>query len=74
MNYVKNLPNPSTTAVYRNATDGSRRGILFVGPYYLRYQLEGVDTQCGISGATRSFTTGESSGPECNVAVPDPAL
>lgn len=73
-NYVKNLPNPSTTAVYRNATDGSRRGILFVSPNNLRYQLEGVDTQCGINGATRAFTAGESSGPECNVTVPDPAL
>jgi prepilin-type N-terminal cleavage/methylation domain-containing protein len=72
-NYVSSLPMPSTTRVYRNATDGYRAGILFVNPYNLRYQLEGVNTQCGISGATRTFTAGESSGPECNVTVPDPA-
>jgi general secretion pathway protein G len=74
LNYTKNLPSPSAANVYRNATDGYRRGILFVTPYYLRYQLEGVDTQCGIPGATRAFTVGESAGPECNVAVPDPVL
>lgn len=74
MNYANNLPNPSTARVYRNATDGSRAGILFVSPNNLRYQLEGVDTQCGIPGATRGFTAGESAGPECNVTVPDPAL
>ena len=74
MNYAKNLPSPSTARVYRNATDGYRAGILFVNPYYLRYQLEGVDTQCGITGATRAFSVGESTGPECNVIVPDPTL
>lgn len=74
LNYVKNLPSPSTARVYRNATDDYRAGILFVSPYNLRYQLEGVDTQCGINGATRAFTVGESTGPECNVTVPDPAL
>lgn len=74
LTYVNSLPNPSTARVYRNATDGHRSGILFVSPYHLRYQLEGVSTQCGIPGATRAFTTGESSGPECNVTVPDPAL
>jgi prepilin-type N-terminal cleavage/methylation domain-containing protein len=74
MNYTKNLPSPSTAGVYRNATDGSRRGILFVSPNNLRYQLEGVDTLCGVPGATRAFTAGESAGPECNVTVPDPAL
>lgn len=74
LNYVKNLPSPSTARVYRNATDGYRSGILFVTPYNLRYQLEGVNTQCGITGATRGFTVGESAGPECNVTVPDPAL
>ncbi len=73
-NYVKNLPSPSTARVYRNATDGYRAGILFVNPNNLRYQLEGVDTQCGLNGATRAFTTGESTGPECNITVPDPAL
>lgn len=74
LNYAKNLPSPSTARVYRNTTDGSRAGILFVSPNNLRYQLEGVDTQCGLPGATRSFTTGESAGPECNITVPDPAL
>lgn len=74
LNYAKTLPSPSTARVYRNATDGSRSGILFVTPYYLRYQLEGADTQCGIPGATRAFTAGESTGPECNIAVPDPAI
>ena len=73
-NYVKNLPSPSTARVYRNSTDGYRAGILFVSPYYLRYQLEGANTECGINGATRAFTAGQSTGPECNVAVPDPAL
>ena len=74
LNYAKSLPNPSTAAVYRNATDGSRRGILFVSPNNLRYQLEGVNTDCGLPGATRAFTAGESAGPECNITVPDPAL
>lgn len=74
LNYANSLPNPSTTKVYRNSTDGSRSGILFVSPYYLRYQLEGTDTQCGIPGATRTFSAGVSAGPECNIAVPDPAL
>lgn len=74
LNYVNSLPNPSTVRVYRNTTDGSRAGILFVSPNNLRYQLEGVSTQCGISGATRTFTAGVSAGPECNVTVPDPAL
>jgi len=73
LNYAKSLPSPSTAPVYRNATDGSRRGILFVSPNNLRYQLEGVDTQCGLPGATRAFTAGESLGPECNITVPDPA-
>lgn len=73
LNYAKSLPSPSTARVYRNATDGYRAGILFVTPYHLRYQLEGVDTQCGINGATRAFNAGVSSGPECNVTVPDPA-
>ena len=73
-NYVKNLPSPSTARVYRNSTDGYRAGILFVSPHYLRYQLEGANTECGINGATRAFTAGQSTGPECNVAVPDPAL
>jgi prepilin-type N-terminal cleavage/methylation domain-containing protein len=72
--YAKSLPNPSTTRVYRNPTDGSRAGILYVSPNNLRYQLEGVDTQCGISGATRTFSVGYSLGPECNVVIPDPAL
>lgn len=72
--YAKSLPNPSTTRVYRNSVDGSRAGILYVSPNNLRYQLEGVDTQCGIPGATRTFTAGQSLGPECNVTVPDPAL
>lgn len=74
LNYAKSLPNPSTASVYRNATDGSRRGILFVSPNNLRYQLEGVSTDCGLPGATRAFTAGESAGPECNITVPDPAL
>jgi prepilin-type N-terminal cleavage/methylation domain-containing protein len=74
LKYISNLPTPSTARVYRNATDGYRAGILFVSPYNLRYQLEGANTQCGISGATRTFTAGVSSGPECNVTVPDPAL
>ncbi len=74
LNYAKNLPDPSTTRVYRNATDEYRAGILFVVPYNFRYQLEGVNTQCGIPGATRTFTAGESTGPECNVTIPDPAL
>ena len=73
LNYAKSLPNPSTARVYRNATDGYRSGILFVTPFSLRYQLEGVDTQCGITGATRAFTTGESTGPECNIVITDPA-
>lgn len=74
MNYAKTLPSPSTARVYRNSTDGYRAGILFVSPNSLRYQLEGVNTQCGITGATRAFTAGESAGPECNITVPDPAL
>lgn len=72
--YAKNLPQPSITRVYRNSIDGYRAGILYVHPYNLRYQLEGVSTQCGISGATRTFSAGDSSGPECNVTVPDPTL
>lgn len=71
--YMGSLPNPSTANVYRNATDGNRRGILFVTGSHLRYQLQGTDTQCGLSGATRSFTTGESTGPECNLPLPNPA-
>ncbi len=74
LNYAKSLPNPSTARVYRNSTDGYRTGILFVSPNNLRYQLEGVDTQCGIPGATLAFTANQSSGPECNITVPDPAL
>lgn len=74
LKYVSNLPNPSATRVYRNATDGYRAGILFVNDNSLRYQLEGVDTQCGISGATRWITAGESTGPECNVGIPDATL
>lgn len=74
LEYAKSLPNPSTARVYRNATDGYRAGILFVTPYNLRYQLEGVSTQCGINGATRTFTANESSGPECNIVIQNPAL
>ena len=74
LNYANNLPVPSTVPVYRNSTDGYRAGILFVSPNNLRYQLEGVNTQCGISGATRTFSAGQSLGPECNITVPDPAL
>lgn len=73
LNYTKSLPNPSTARVYRNATDGYRAGILFVNNNTLRYQLEGVDTQCGLPGATRGFTAGESLGPECTASLPDPA-
>ena len=70
--YVTNEPNPSTARVYRNATDGDRAGILYVSNYTLRYQLEGASTECGIAGAYRSFTTGESTGPECTAFLPDP--
>lgn len=73
-NYAKTLPSPSTARVYRNATDGFRAGILFVNNNTLRYQLEGVDTLCGLPGATRTFTAGESSGPECTASVPDPTV
>ena len=74
LKYASNLPNPSTARVFRNATDGSRAGILFVFPKSLRYQLEGVDTQCGIGGATRSINVCVSSGPECNIGIPDATL
>ena len=70
--YVSSAPNPSTVRVYRNATDGDRAGILYVNNYTLRYQLEGTSTECGIAGAYRSFTTGESTGPECTAFLPDP--
>lgn len=72
---VSKIPQPSTTRVYRNSTDGSRAGILFVNPNNLRYQLEGSTTECGLPGATRAFTngpTGPSSGPECNYTMPMP--
>ena len=70
--YVSNLPNPSTARVYRNSTDGSRAGILYVNNYTFRYQLEGVSTDCGIPGAVRTFSAGQSDGPECTVSLPDP--
>ena len=71
-NYGK-LPEPNAAPVYKNSTDGYRRGILYVNSNFtLRYQLEGVNTDCGIPGATRYFTAGQSSGPECWVSVPDP--
>lgn len=73
MEVASSLPNPSTVRVYRNATDGSRAGILYVNNYSLRYQLQGQSTECGLPGATRSFTSGESQGPECNLKLPDPA-
>lgn len=72
--YMSNLPNPSTTPVYRNSTDGFRAGILYVAAGYgLRYQLEGESTSCGITGATRAITAGQSTGPECNINLRDPA-
>ena len=67
---ITNLPNPSVINVYRNATDGNRRGILYVSGQHLRYQLEGESAQCELSGASRSFTTGESTGPECSAHLP----
>lgn len=68
---ITSFPNPSVVNVYRNATDGNRRGILYVNGQHLRYQLEGESTQCGLSGASRSFTTGESTGPECSAPLPN---
>lgn len=70
--YASNLPNPNTTRVYRNSTDGYRAGILYVNSYVFRYQLEGADTDCGLPGTSRTFTNGESSGPECIYSLPDP--
>ena len=70
--YVSSLPNPSTTRVYRNSTDGYRAGILYVNNYTLRYQLEGTDTDCGLPNTSRGFTSGESTGPECTYNLPDP--
>jgi prepilin-type N-terminal cleavage/methylation domain-containing protein len=72
--YVSNLPNPNTTRVYRNATDGTRAGILYVNNYSFRYQLEGVGTDCGIPGAVRTFSVGQSNGPECTITLPDPTI
>lgn len=72
--YASTLPNPSTKRVYRNATDESRAGILYVNTYWLRYQLEGVNTECGLPGATRTFSAGQSTGPECAIALPDPTI
>ena len=68
------IPQPSTARVYRNATDGYRAGILYVNTYVFRYQLEGQSTDCGLPGATRTFTAGQSSGPECTLTLPDPSI
>lgn len=72
--YASNLPQPNTARVYRNSTDGSRAGILYVNNYTFRYQLEGVNTDCGIAGAVRTFSAGQSDGPECTITLPDPTV
>ena len=72
--YASSLPNPSTKRVYRNSTDESRAGILYVNNYTFRYQLEGVNTDCGLPGAVRTFSAGQSTGPECMLQLPDPAV
>lgn len=69
---VSKVPQPSTARVYRNSTDGSRAGILYVNSQLFRYQLEGTSTECGLPEATRSFSSGQSSGPECIISLPDP--
>lgn len=71
--YAGSIPNPSTTRVYRNGTDLYRAGILYVNTFTFRYQLQGGTTDCGISEATRSFTNGSSSGPECTLQLPNPS-
>jgi prepilin-type N-terminal cleavage/methylation domain-containing protein len=71
--YAGGIPNPSTTRVYRNGTDLYRAGILYVNNFTFRYQLQGSNTECGIPEATRSFTSGVSSGPECTLQLPDPS-
>lgn len=72
--YTSSLPNPSTKRVYRNTTDESRSGILYVNNYTFRYQLEGVTTDCGLPGAVRTFSAGQSTGPECTLQLPDPTV
>ncbi|HCH34628.1 MAG: hypothetical protein UY35_C0023G0006 [Candidatus Saccharibacteria bacterium GW2011_GWC2_48_9] len=70
---AKSIPQPSTTRVYRNSVDGSRAGVLYVNNFSFRYQLEGASTECGLPGATRTFSAGQSTGPECSLVLPDPA-
>lgn len=72
--YASTLPNPSTKRVYRNSIDLSRAGILYINTFWFRYQLEGVDTDCGLPGAVRTFSAGQSTGPECAISLPDPTI
>jgi len=67
------IPQPSTTRVYRNSVDGSRAGVLYVNNFSFRYQLEGTSTECSLPGATRTFSAGQSTGPECSITLPDPS-